>query len=264
MDGSVTAAGVRCFGEEPGFRWRGREVSRLEALSDAVFGFAVTLLVVSLEVPRTFDALLEVMRELPAFAASFAILFWIWHSQYLYFRRYGLHDGVATALHAVLLFVVLFFVYPLKFVFSFVIALYTSGDPLVAGADGALVPMVTYEQAPLMMLVYGGGYVAAFLLFALMYLHAWRRRDALGLTEVERFDTLADARTALLSASVGVVSIGIVLLGDAPVRLAVAGFAYALIGPVLAVDGAARGRRRKRLLAGAPAEPEGGAAVAAG
>ena len=30
----------------------GREVSRLEGFSDAVFGFALTLLVVSLEVPE--------------------------------------------------------------------------------------------------------------------------------------------------------------------------------------------------------------------
>jgi len=31
-----------------GFRWRSHEISRIEGLSDAVFGFAVTLLVVSL------------------------------------------------------------------------------------------------------------------------------------------------------------------------------------------------------------------------
>jgi hypothetical protein len=35
--------------QEPGgFRLRGREVTRLESFSDAVFAFAVTLLVVSL------------------------------------------------------------------------------------------------------------------------------------------------------------------------------------------------------------------------
>ena len=33
---------------------RGREVSRIEGFSDAVFGFALTLLVVSLEVPESF------------------------------------------------------------------------------------------------------------------------------------------------------------------------------------------------------------------
>ena len=38
---------------------RGREVTRLEALSDAVFGFAATLLVVSLEVPQTFPELVK-------------------------------------------------------------------------------------------------------------------------------------------------------------------------------------------------------------
>ena len=32
------------------FRWRGGEIARIEGLSDAVFAFAVTLLIVSLEV----------------------------------------------------------------------------------------------------------------------------------------------------------------------------------------------------------------------
>lgn len=108
---------------ENGFRWRGREVSRLEALSDAVFGFAITLLVVSLEVPQTATELFNVMRGFVAFAACFALLFLVWWHQYRFFRRYGLNDGVTTVLNAVLLFVVLFFVYPLKFVFGFVIAM---------------------------------------------------------------------------------------------------------------------------------------------
>jgi len=55
------------FGASPTFRWRSHEISRIEGLSDAVFGFAITLLVVALEVPQTFDELLErgVHRQLP-------------------------------------------------------------------------------------------------------------------------------------------------------------------------------------------------------
>ena len=53
------------LGKDAAFRWRGHEISRVEGLSDAVFGFAVTLLVVSLEVPKTFNELAEIMRALP-------------------------------------------------------------------------------------------------------------------------------------------------------------------------------------------------------
>jgi hypothetical protein len=38
------------IGHSTDFRWRGHEITRIEGLSDAVFAFAVTLLVVSLEV----------------------------------------------------------------------------------------------------------------------------------------------------------------------------------------------------------------------
>src|SRR3712207_3736373 len=76
------------------YRWRSREVSRLEGLADAVFGFAITLLVVSLEVPRTFDDLLATMATFPAFAISFALLLLVWYQHYVYFRRYDIEDGL--------------------------------------------------------------------------------------------------------------------------------------------------------------------------
>src|SRR5437773_6395371 len=97
-----------------------REVSRVEGFSDAVFAFAVTLLIVSLEVPKTFHELKLMMRGFPAFAVSFALLFQIWWRHYRFFRNYELEDSYVIMLTAILLFVVLFYVYPLKFLWSLV------------------------------------------------------------------------------------------------------------------------------------------------
>src|SRR5947207_1315730 len=99
-------------------RWRGHEVSRIEGFSDTIFAFALTLLVVSLEVPHTFHDLTQVMRGFFPFACSFALLIWIWHQHNLFFRRYGMQDALTVTINAAILFVVLFYVYPLKFVFS--------------------------------------------------------------------------------------------------------------------------------------------------
>src|SRR3979411_2612932 len=71
-----------------GFRIRGREVSRLEGFSDAVFAFAITLLVVSLEVPKTYHELMAVIRGFPAFAICFALIFQVWWRHYKFFRTY--------------------------------------------------------------------------------------------------------------------------------------------------------------------------------
>src|SRR3954462_14900409 len=86
-----------------GFRWRSHEIARVEGFSDAVFGFAVTLLIVSLEVPRTSTELLETMRGFGAFVATFFMLASLWYSQFTFFRRYRLEDRVTVVLNLALM-----------------------------------------------------------------------------------------------------------------------------------------------------------------
>jgi hypothetical protein len=238
----------RRVSDHPWWRWRGREVARIEALSDAVFGFAITLLVVSLEVPQTFGELMRTMRGMVAFAASFAILFLVWVNQYRFFRRYGMEDGITIALNGVLLFVILFFVYPLKFAFGFVIGM-MMGDPfLVTLADGTQVPRLGPGDAQRMMLIYGMGYLAVFAIFALLHLHAYRSRAALELNELETFDTVDNVRECLLNVGIGALSI-VVAYNAGPRGPMLGGMTYWLIGPALWTNGFFASRARKRLRA---------------
>jgi len=145
-----------------GFRWRGGEISRLEGFSDAVFAFAVTLLVVSLEVPRTFTELWSVMRGLPAFAVCFTLLIVIWHEHYVFFRRYGLQDTTTVWLNAGLLFVMLFYVYPLKFVFTLFLAPVTGTPTVVPAPRGGAESIIELEQIPKLFVIYGAGVIALY------------------------------------------------------------------------------------------------------
>lgn len=213
----------------PKFRLRGREVSRVEAFSDVVFGFALTLIVVSLEVPTTFEELMRTMRGFPAFAICFAILTWVWHVHHTFFRRYALNDEITIALNTVLLFVVLFYTYPLKFMFSVV--------------TGQL--RGNYGGGPLM-IIYGVGFAGIFAVFLAMYAHAWRKREELELNDVERYDTRTSMIMYASYVAIGLLSAlgGAVLEGSS---LRWAGIMYWLLGPVSAGIGWWRGTRRGKL-----------------
>ena len=233
-------------GGEADFRWRGQEVSRIEGFSDAVFGFAITLLVVSLEVPKTSTELLSMMRGFVAFALCFFLLFQVWFHQYRFFRRYGLQDNYILWLNALLLFVILFFVYPLKFLLSYTINQFTDAGINVRLPDGTFEPAIKAAHAPTLMSVYGLGFAAVFCTFALLNYHAYRKRAELGLSELEVFETRISIQQNVLNALFALISILIALVSE-PRNAGLAGIAYFLIFPAVLIHNWIMGKRRRRL-----------------
>jgi uncharacterized membrane protein len=227
---------LRQAGEED-FRWRGEEISRLEGFSDAVFAFAVTLLVVSLEVPDTFEELLATMRGFLAFAICFYLLLIVWHDHYRYFRRYGLNDTPTLWLNSALLFITLMYVYPLKFLFSLLMS------ELFGFAETETIKL---SQWPLLMIIYGAGFVAVQLVFVLMYLRAYRLRNDLELDALELSVTREETQSFLLNMAVGLISMAIAILGGVA-ALSWAGYAYLLLFPLQTINGYVMGSRRKRM-----------------
>jgi hypothetical protein len=224
-----------------GFRWRGREISRIEGLSDAVFAFAVTLLVVSLEAPKRFEELQRLMHGFVSFGICFVLLLMIWHAQYIYFRRYALDDKTSFLLNAALLFVVAFYVYPLKFLFTIFTNSITGYHELDA-AGHAIVPMTGSDWRPLME-IYSAGFIALYVIFALLYRHAYRLRVELALSPMEVYETRGVVQENLLMIGIGVVALVLALL-NLP---AFSGMTYALIGPLQGWLGSVHGKGRRRL-----------------
>ncbi len=158
--------------DSDGFRLLGTRFSRLDAFSDVVFGFALTLLVVSLEVPRSYSELHHLLRGFIPFALSFLLSMLVWYGHFRFFRRFGTHDAGTIWLNGLLLFTVLFYVYPLKFLFM----------TMLAGA----VEFGSLNQVRELVLLYAGGLAAIYLLFGALYANALRQWQTLGLTPLEK------------------------------------------------------------------------------
>ncbi len=171
----------------------------------------------------------------------------VWFNQYKFFRRYGLEDNLTVCLNAILLFVVLFYVYPLKFLFTFLVSLFTGGGGRVHLPGGVESLMVdSGDQVAVLMIIFGAGYIAVFGVFVLLYGHAYRQRGALELNELEVLDTRSDIQESALNVGVGTLSVAIAVLGRGRYSF-VAGMVYMLNAIVLPVHGTLMGKRRRKL-----------------
>jgi len=226
--------------EEEHFRWRGTEVSRVEGLTDAVFGFAVTLLVVALEVPNTYDGLLDVLRGLPAFVICFVLLMLFWNAHFRFHRRYGLQSPLTRVITMGILVLVLFFVYPLKFLFTLVTV-------NLFGLDLTNAPHLdNREQGIFLYVIYGVGFAGVWALYAALYYHALRKKKELELTSAEILMTRAVLAENLIYVGVCVVSIVLAITtrnGWLP------GVIYFVLGPLQGFNGWWFGRKLNKLVA---------------
>ena len=208
------------------FRWRGGDVSRIEAFSDAVFAFSMALLVIAVDVPTSFDELALRMRGFFAFAICFTLLVYIWYNHYLFFRRFGLQTATTVALNGLLLFLVLFYTYPLKFLYAVLMQMFG----LAPESD----MVISRTQMPTLMIIYSVGFLAIFAVLALMNQLAYAHRNALELDEVECVETKGTIVGHWIHVGIALLSIGIVVFGG---HSAVAGMIYGLLGPAMALHG---------------------------
>jgi uncharacterized membrane protein len=225
-----------------GFRLRGDQMTRIETFSDAAFAFAVSLLVIAADaVPASFDQLTDALLGVPAFALAFALIMSFWVGHWSWSRRFGLEDASSILLSCVLVFLVLVFVYPLRYLAA-LFTYYFSGGRLSPTAS------INPDQLHDIFAIYGAGYVAMALIIIALNAHALRLRDQLDLDRVEVFIARSEMRAWTILASVGALSVTLALA--LPVsNLMLPGWIYMLLPVLMSLNGTRTNRRLEAIRA---------------
>jgi uncharacterized protein (DUF983 family) len=147
-------------------------------------------------------------------------------------------------LSSVLLFVVLFYVYPLKFLFTALMDELLGFSTQVGSSTGAVVQEIKPAQWPLLIVLFGVGFVVVQLVYFLLYWRAYALRGMLELDAYEASITRQELQGYLLLAAVGLTSIAVALLGGVEAG-SWAGWVYLLIWPLMTINGYIMARRRR-------------------
>lgn len=190
-------------------------ISRVEAFSDAVFAFAATLMVVNFDMSADFESIGKAdATSFLSFAVSFFVLVALWWVHYNFFRRTNYMDNWILTLNAVLLFVVLYYVFPLKsLVQSFMGEGITTRDSLAS-----------------LFVLYGVGFLLIFLCISLMYRRAFKKSKS----SKNAIDLYFYFRHFLIFVLVAGISIALASL-KIGIRFGFPGFIYVLLGPLCAL-----------------------------
>lgn len=151
-----------------------------------------------------------------SFAVSFFVLVGLWYTHYNFFRRTNYIDNWIIALNAILLFVVLYYIFPLK--------------SLINTWTGSV--RINLEDFSSLFQLYSLGFFFIFLCLSLMYLRASKKTK-----KPENYDLLFFARHFGIYVLVSVISI-VLAKTKFGLRFASPGFVYALLGPLCYFHGA--------------------------
>jgi len=230
------------------FRFRGEEPGRLENFSDAVFALAITLLLISTSPPTTFQQIKRFVWDIIPFCACIALIIMIWHEHFTFFFRYGLRNGKVVFLNTLFLVIVLFYVYPLKFLTKlilFPVGYLVHQPELVTELKG----MIRGDDMADLMIIYGLGAAGVFFILVLMYRYALKHAAELELNEIELFDTRMSMQSNLLMGAIPLLSVALaIIFRNQWYAGMVSGFTYMLYTPIMFIYGTRSTKNRKKLL----------------
>ncbi|MDL1891939.1 DUF1211 domain-containing protein [Sphingobacteriales bacterium CHB3] len=188
---------------DPRITYRGATASRLDNLTDAVFGIAITLSIFNLANPNSFGDLLTFTKTLPAFLISISFIVLVWNEHLHFSEIYALNDGRLMILNTAFIALVIFYVYPLRFLTLFLTNFFFQTD-VSLNIEG--------YQVPHLMIYYGCAAFALYFILFLFYGRAMTLTRSLQMNPFEEFYTKAQQKRLAIMCAVPLLSIGLTAL----------------------------------------------------
>lgn len=185
--------------------------NRLEALSDGVFAFAATLMVINIGSSTEITSFKEELPNFISFAVSFFVMMGIWKVHYNFYRRTDYIDNWIIALNMILLFTVLFYIFPVR-------------SLLMTGFGGQRISIDAFSN---IFQLYSIGFSLIFLSIHLMYLRAFKKDR----NPEKNLKLLFYSRHFFIFIIVGIISF-LLARFQVGLRYGVPGFIYAFLGPL--------------------------------
>ncbi len=195
------------------FRLRGHQGTQMDGLTDGIFALAVAVLLISSSVPTNFTELLDFVYDLLPFSLCIVFIYWIWLALSRFNLRFDLEDDKTNQLKMVLMFFVLFYIYPLKFLMSWQVKYFSA---IFAGElkdrYTELNEMIPFSKVPHLMIIYGVGFAAIFFLLHFLNKRAFKQKEILQLNPREALETELTMRRYFVFGNIGLISILIALI----------------------------------------------------
>jgi uncharacterized membrane protein len=132
---------------------------RITSLSDGVFAFAATLMVVDLGTTIDFNHLDAQLSSFVGFGIAFFVMMLLWKLHYNFFQRTKYVDNWSITINIFLLFTVLFYLFPLKSLINSLTQKTTLG----------------YDGLSNLFILYGLGFTLIFSCFSFLYYRAYKK-----------------------------------------------------------------------------------------
>ncbi len=102
-------------GLDENIRFHGEENSRLNNLTDAVFGIALALLIFNVSDADSFSDLVVFAKSFPAILLSIILLYLVWKEHVTFTNVFAIRGFKLQFLNIIFIALVIFYVYPLRF-----------------------------------------------------------------------------------------------------------------------------------------------------